>query len=56
MDWTSPVGAIAFFTLLISATLALISKQQIERRIETDGVLHSTWANAKLSHGKPADV
>ena len=56
MDWTSLVGALFFFTLLLVATLAFVSKQKTERRMDDPTAEKSTLATDKSSHGKPADV
>ena len=56
MDWTSLVGLLAFFTLAAVATLAFVSKQQVETRIKNDNEPKSTLAADKDPKGKPADV
>ncbi len=56
MDWTSLIAVLAFFTLLVWVTIAFVSKQQIEKRIENPDAPKSTLAKDKSSHGTPADV
>jgi cytochrome bd-type quinol oxidase subunit 1 len=56
MDWTSLVGAMFFFTLLLVATFAFVSKQKTEKRMKDPTAEKSTLAKDKSSHGKPADV
>lgn len=56
MDWTSLIGVLAFFTLLVWATMAFVSKQQVEKRLDDPDAPKSTLAKDTPSHGKPADV
>jgi len=56
MDWTSLIGALAFFTLGIWILLAFISKQKVEQRLDDPNARKSTLASDKSSTGTPADV
>lgn len=56
MDWTSLIGALAFFTLAIGAVLAFVSKQKVEQRMDDPTAKKSTLAADKSAHGTPADV
>lgn len=56
MDWTALLGTLAFFTLLAGVTLAFVSKQQVEQRMQNPQAEKSTLAKNKSSNGKPADV
>lgn len=56
MDWTALLGTLAFFTLLAAATLAFVSKQQVEERMKDPQAKKSTLSTDKSSHGRPADV
>jgi hypothetical protein len=56
MDWTSLIGALAFFTLGIWVLLAFVSKQRVEKRLADPNSVKSTLAADKSSHGQPADV
>lgn len=53
MDWTSLIGALAFFTLGGAVVAAIYSKRDTDARKKDPSVPKSTMAKDGDSHGDP---